>query len=230
MATGLTVVSAVNLCDASKSQITNATIFFQPVLSSGKKTSFQFGGDTHGVGMAVPVSTQVVNGAFSVALADTTLTVPVNIGYAVTVLDNETGDSLLGPGYGCVQPSGATFSLDTYIPDLAGSVSVVVGPRGAQGPAGPVSGSVLVNASGAAFTLSVWNGNLALLPQAPVLIDQGTGALWAVGVAADSGGVNRVTFTQVSSAPYPLPNLLFYDPVALRVRTLTMLNGTYAIT
>lgn len=130
--TGYTTVSASNLKDASGSLVTNATIWFQPVLSDGTPTSFRSGG-TEGQTVCTPVTTTVVNGAFSCVLADTSLTTPANVAYATTLADNLTGKSLLGAGY-LIQPSGSTWSFDTYVPNLAPQVSVIVGGEGPEGP------------------------------------------------------------------------------------------------
>lgn len=136
MAAGFTTVSAAHLQDATGTVIAKATIYFLPVSpSTGRPISFRAGGAL-GATVAVAVSAVVAAGAFNIQLADTTLTLPVNIGYKVTVLDNVTGDSLLGPGYGCVQPSGSTWSLDSYQPNLAAEVAVQYGP---EGPAGSLS-------------------------------------------------------------------------------------------
>jgi len=131
--TGYTTVSASNLKDATGAKITNATILFQPVDNNGRPISFRSGGSA-GQTIVSPVSAAVMDGAFSVVLADTTLTTPTNIGYAVTVIDNVTGESRLGRGYECIQPSTSTWSFDNYVPNLAAQVSVIVG---GQGPAGP---------------------------------------------------------------------------------------------
>ncbi|MGO9731867.1 hypothetical protein [Mycobacterium sp.] len=54
-------------------------------------------------------------------VADTSLSSPANLCYVVTVRD-ANGNIVLGgnapySGYGCVQPSGATFNFDAYIPN-----------------------------------------------------------------------------------------------------------------
>ena len=142
--TGYTTVSASKLADAGHNLVANATIYFQPVTSAGVETSFKAGGA--GAVTSTPVPATVTNGAFTIDLADTTLTQPVNIGYRVTVIDNVTGKSLLGPGYGCVQPSGPTWSLDDYSANIASIVTVQTGPRGPQGLPNTISiGTVTSN-------------------------------------------------------------------------------------
>lgn len=131
--TGYTTVSASNLKDATGTAISNATIWFQPADNKGNPISFRSGG-ANGPTTDTAVSTSVVDGAFTIVLADTTLTAPQNVGYSVTVTDNVTGKSLLGRGYECIQPSGPTWSLDTFVPNLTAQLTVIVG---GQGPAGP---------------------------------------------------------------------------------------------
>lgn len=131
MPAGYTAVSATNLCDATGTTIANATISFKPVDNKGNSISFRAGGTSEGQASSQPVSTTVTNGAFTIQLADTTLTTPKNVGYTVTVIDNVTGDDLLDPdGYICVQPSGAEWSFDTYDPNYAAQITVQQGPQG----------------------------------------------------------------------------------------------------
>ncbi|ADW69018.1 SGNH/GDSL hydrolase family protein [Granulicella tundricola] len=137
MPTGYTQVTGSSLKDSAGTPIANATIRFAPVNNTGVPISFMAGGG--GQTVATPVTATVTNGAFTIQLADTTLTTPVNVGYAVTVVDNLTGEHLLGSGYGCVQPSGATWSFDTYVPNLTALVAVQLGPQGREGAPGPAS-------------------------------------------------------------------------------------------
>jgi hypothetical protein len=135
MSLATTTVSSTNLCDATGTPIVSATIQFQPVLSNGLFTSFKYGGSTGGQASSKPVSTQVVNGAFSIVLADTAQTFPINIGYAVTCTDKATGYVHLSPkqGYGCFQPTGSAVNFDEVDPNLAPQVTVQTGPTGATG-------------------------------------------------------------------------------------------------
>lgn len=120
---GFTTVVASRLQDATGTVVPNATIYFQPVDNNGNILSFRAGG-SGGQVSSNPVQANVVNGAFTVLLADTTLTTPVNIAYNVTCTDNLTGNSILGAGYTQFQPSGSVFSFDTYTPDLLAQVTV----------------------------------------------------------------------------------------------------------
>jgi hypothetical protein len=81
-----------------------------------------------------PVCRDVVNGVImttlkgvevgSLQLADVTLSSPQNVCYNFTLRDS-AGAYLIGTpggqysGYGCVQPSGATFDFDSYTPNVA---------------------------------------------------------------------------------------------------------------
>lgn len=127
MAAGFTSVAASNLTDASGNKISNATISFQPCDTSGNAISFEVDGS--GQSTSTPVSTTVASGAFTIELADSSLTKPKNICYHVTVSDNVTGRSLLGPGY-LIQPSGASWSFDTFVPNLVPQALIQNGPPG----------------------------------------------------------------------------------------------------
>jgi len=141
MPVGYTQVSATSLVDSSGVLVANATIGFYPVNNASVPLSFKVG--SGGQAMSVPVTAQVTNGAFTIQLADTTLTNPVNVGYAVSVIDNVTGKSLLGGGYGCVQPSGATWNFDAYIPNQAPQIPVTAGPKGDRGDDGTITSPVV---------------------------------------------------------------------------------------
>ena len=137
---GFTTVSAAALQNAAGTLVTNATISFAPVDSNGQALSFRTGGTAVGQTIASPVSTLVTNGAFSVQLADTSLTNPQNVRYAISLTDNVSGNSLLGEGYGAFQPSGATYSFDTqFVPNATPQTLIQVGATGPQGPPGDVS-------------------------------------------------------------------------------------------
>jgi len=138
MPVGFTQVSASALKDPSGALVANATISFYPVNNAGWPISFKAGGG--GQVMSMPVTAPVVNGAFTIQLADTTLTTPINVGYSVAVTDNVTGKSLLGAGYGCVQPSGTTWNFDTYSPNLASLALTQYGPQGDSAYAIAVAG------------------------------------------------------------------------------------------
>lgn len=129
--TGFTTITAAKIQDAAGNLLGSGRISFFPVTNSGAPVSFTAGGGTV---ISKPVSFIVTNGAIAgavggglVQVADTTLTNPVNVGYRVTIQD-ATGAEVQGPGYNCVQPSGATWSLDTYVPSQPALGAIQVGP------------------------------------------------------------------------------------------------------
>ena len=124
---GYTTVSSTKLTDSSGNLVTNATIYFQPCDSLGHWLSYRVNGTGQAIWKAV--SAQVTNGAFTVVLADTTLTAPTNICYLVTVVDNVSNQPLLGPGY-YIQPSGSTWSFDTFVPNVGNLALIQNGPQG----------------------------------------------------------------------------------------------------
>ncbi|MBB6144712.1 hypothetical protein HNQ77_002668 [Silvibacterium bohemicum] len=135
---GYVTVNGSHLTDSSGNPVVNGTISFAPVTSAGAAASFRVNGN--GQAISSPVSATVTNGAFSLNLADTNLTAPQNVCFAVTVVDNVSGNQLLGPGYGCVQPSANTTTsawcasgvcdFDQYQPNLAAQTLIQTGPAG----------------------------------------------------------------------------------------------------
>jgi hypothetical protein len=186
---GFTTVSASNLQDATGTLVQNATIYFQPVANNGAAISFKAGG-VGGQVLCRPVQTVVVDGAFSVILADTTLTTPVNVGYSVTVIDALTGASVLGPGYACIQPSGATWSLDTYVPNLAAQLTVQVVSEGGGGAVGVFSETLTFSAAG---SQTVTHG---LETAAPII--QGSVTSGATRWSAVAVDLNNTTITAIA--------------------------------
>ena len=135
MPTGYTTVSATNCVDASGNKVASGTIAFQPCNNQGVPMSFKVNGN--GQTISLPVTSTVTNGAFSLNLADTSLTTPVNVAYKVTLTD-PSGRSLLGSGY-LIQPTGATWNFDTFALNGAGLATIQTGPTGAQGAPGIAS-------------------------------------------------------------------------------------------
>jgi hypothetical protein len=181
-------VSGSQLTDASGNPISNATISFAPVLTNGTPASFRKG-TTGGQVVVTPVTAAVTSGAFSLQVADTSQTSPVNMCYAVTVTSNVTGASLLGGGYGCVQPastgatwcSGTSCNFDAYPIDLQGQIQVQSGPTGPTGTAATIS--VGTTSTGAAGTnASVTNSGNSGAAVLNFTIPQGaTGPQGAIG-------------------------------------------------
>jgi len=178
-------VNSSQLTDSSGNLVSNATIYFAPVTNSGVPISFQWPGK--GQAITRPISSLVSKGNFSVTLPNTSVTNPANVCFSVTVIDNNTGQNLLGPGYGCVQPqysnswcSGGGCNFDDYVPNLA---ALTVQQPGAQGPPGCVVGQTCTG------VLALSGGTL-------------TGALYGTS-AYFSGYLSTIEGIQVDgSAPY----------------------------
>jgi hypothetical protein len=111
--TGFTIVTAAHLTDPSGAVIANGTIWFQPCDPQGKACNYRV--FPSGQASSQPVSTIVNNGVFTIQLADASLTSPL-IAYAVTVIDNATGNVLLGPKGYLIQPSGPAWDFDAFVP------------------------------------------------------------------------------------------------------------------
>jgi Concanavalin A-like lectin/glucanases superfamily len=167
---GFTTVSASRFQDATGTVIANGTMYFTPVDNRGNPISFLAGG-AGGTVSSRPVQANVLAGVFSVVLADTTLTSPVNVGYSVSCIDNNSGNELIGPGYSCVQPSGSTWSFDTYTPNLASQITVQLGPAGPPLlPKGAWVSSTVYNAgdvviNGGQSFISLQNDNIGYAPE-----------------------------------------------------------------
>jgi len=146
MPTGFTTVSGSNVCDATGNKISNATISFQPCNQNGSPLSFRVNGD--GQAISGPVVAPVVSGAFSIFLADTTLTYPENIAYLVQVINNTSGQNVLGPGY-LIQPSGTSWDFDDFTPNTAPLATIQTGPAGPTGATGPAGATGATGPAGA---------------------------------------------------------------------------------
>lgn len=124
---GQIIVSGSHVQDSTGALVSNATISFAPVDNSGNAISYRINGANGGQSIFSPASATVTNGAFSLSLPDTSTTQPQNVCFSVKITDNVTGNSLLGSGYSCVQPtsvtngwcSGSTCNFDNYSPGLA---------------------------------------------------------------------------------------------------------------
>jgi hypothetical protein len=135
--TGFTLVTAAKIQDAAGHLLASGRVTFFPVSSlNGGPISATAGGGGGGLITQSGVSFLVEAGVIATDLlgataviADTTLTTPANIAYRVSVTDG-TGTEIEGPGYGLVQPSGPSFSLDTYVPIQPAQVTTQYGPPG----------------------------------------------------------------------------------------------------
>jgi lysophospholipase L1-like esterase len=138
--------SSANLRDSGHNLVSNATVYLAPVTSTGMPLSYKWGGG--GQTTSTPIQTQATAGAFSVLVPDTNLTVPENVCFRVTAIDNTSGRSLLSPVYSCVQPSsagsqsywctGSSCNFDNYNPNAAALTLQV------PGLPGPPGGTVVV--------------------------------------------------------------------------------------
>jgi hypothetical protein len=148
---GFTTVTGNLVRDSTGDPVSNATMTFTPVDSSGRPVAYRAGaGDgTYGATTATPVYVDVVAGAFSIVLADVLQTDPVNIGYAVSLRNNVSDAELFAPGgYSFIQPYGDTWSFDSFIPDFARQVTA------RQGPAGTVRIGTVVSTEGGDASVS----------------------------------------------------------------------------
>src|ERR1035437_1066223 len=217
---GYVQLSGTYLQDSTGTMVANATISFAPVNASGVPISYQVNG--HGQAIFSPVTALVTGGAFTVQLADTALTNPVNVCFAVTVTDNVSGKSVLGPGYNCVQPagsgvavtgpnawctaagaSGGTCNFDLYIPNEAALVVTQVGPTG---PA-CTNGNTLWNGTSAPSSGLGLNGDFYLNTASSCLYGPKASGAWptlctmlATGPTG-AAGTNGNTIWNGTSAP-----------------------------
>ena len=150
---GYVQVTGSHMTNSSGLLVENGTIAFAPVNSTGQAIGYQVNGQGHAI--TSPVVATVAAGAFSILLADTSLTTPQNVCFSVSVTDKATNKSVLGPGYTCFQPAGygapvasglcaaATSSaggscnFDLVAPNIPSLAVIQTGPAGPIGPPGP---------------------------------------------------------------------------------------------
>lgn len=87
--------------------------------------------------IAAGAITTALNGS-ACTVIDTTVTNPANFCYKTTIVDTVT--RWTAPVMPCVQPSGSTWSFNTYVPTGATTALLAegpAGPTGATGPTGP---------------------------------------------------------------------------------------------
>ena len=183
-------IQSTGLLDSSGTPL-NGVISFAPVNAQGVPLSYRL--PYAGQALSNVVQCNVVNGAITTKiggnpcqLADVSKTNPVNVCFAVTAVDNTTGNSVLGPGYGCIQPSsnaavgGAGYgwcsatvcNFDLYVPSTPGRTVTTAGPMGLQGPVG--TGSV-VTANGAQGNFAISNNLTAGSIQGVLTVDSQPG-------------------------------------------------------
>lgn len=203
-------VTGANITDSTGNPLASGTISFAPTDLAGNPISYRMGGK--GQTLDLPVTATVTNGAFSIVLPDTEYTNPLHVCFATTVTDNVTGQSVLGLGYKCVQPSsntgvyGAGFGwctattcdFDSYTPRTPGIAVIATGPQGIQGlpGAGFIAGLTTDGANGVTVQgKAIANGILGTTSNNnAVPNDAGTYLNWNMsGGSADSDFVNMGT-------------------------------------
>lgn len=153
---GYVQVNGYGMQDSNQHLVTDATISFCPVNNQGVPISFNLA--DYGQATDRCVTALVTNGGFTTLIAEGAQTNPQNVCFNVTVIDNVSGNSILGPGYNCVQPSGyptyqsvvgpyawctalslgsygGKCNFDLYVPDLG---ALAIQQPGIQGPPGPM--------------------------------------------------------------------------------------------
>lgn len=175
-------VYQTRLIDGAGNAISGVTVCARAV-SGGKPISVRVGGS--GVTVTRPVCSAVTNGAWSLFLPDGATSGPQNVKYALTAIDDATGDNLLA-GYGGVQPSSVAptgtsewwctpdgCNLNSLSPDAPSQALVVSGPAGPQGTPGcsgggcattlsvtPSADQVVTQASATSMTVNKQNGQV----------------------------------------------------------------------
>jgi hypothetical protein len=183
---GYLTISGSNVMDSTGLvPVANGTITFTPVNNSGVPIGYRatkVGGGYAQTTLA-PVTATITNGAWSMQIADTALTWPVNVCFSVTATDNATGAQLLGPGLSCVQPAGSgtavtganawctasaspnggTCNFDAYPPNLTALAVTQYGPQGPQGPQGPPGSSANI-ATGSQYQIPQYSSTSGIGP------------------------------------------------------------------
>lgn len=158
-----TSVFANSIVDAAGNPLVSGTATFQATDTAGHPMNFRMGG----AGQAITrvASTAVINGAFTIPLADTSLTSPSGLCYAMNITDNITGEVVMGgQGYSCIQPYGQVYDLDNY----STSTTPISAPVNAQ-----VNGNLGINGD-ITITGNI-HGNIGTLTTANVVSNVITG-------------------------------------------------------
>lgn len=143
--TGFIQVSQNRLLDSTGTNVSSATVCAQPLTTLGIAASIRVGGG--GTVISSPVCVQATNGSWTMNLPDTSLSQPANACFTLTATDNLSGNSLIGPGYTCVQPTSqaspngwctsGVCNVDSLPPMVKPIVSqVYTGQQGATGAKG----------------------------------------------------------------------------------------------
>ena len=116
---GKITLSSSGITDSATAGITG-TISFTPTNNSGTAIDAQIDATSlHGQIIPRPVVVAITSGAFTATLADTACTVPANLCYSVSVLDNSDGSVYPLAGFSCYQPTAPSSSSTAVNFDLA---------------------------------------------------------------------------------------------------------------
>jgi hypothetical protein len=176
------------------------TITFSPVNASGSSISYLGAcGGISGQLSSAPITAAIINGAFSVALPDVTLTNPPSICFSVVATETGTGANLITPGgYKCLNPHGSPTGSGDWCQSIGCNFNAYAptftAPSQAYNPPdlltmwnnlvstnGPVSKSTAVDAS--TVTLNTAGASMSAF----------TLPLYAVGPPAASDGITART-------------------------------------
>jgi hypothetical protein len=126
-ATAQTTTVSTTYLGGSVSPTVSGNIYWQPMQAISVMLGGARVGTSSGQIRGIPYVGSIATGVTSVVMPDSLLTNP-NICYAVTAIDGN-GNIIIGNGlqadgvhvnvggvYGCVQPTGSTWSFDTYVP------------------------------------------------------------------------------------------------------------------
>jgi hypothetical protein len=220
--TGYTTVST-SLLGGSNNLVVNGTIYWQPVSGSpGSPTGARIGSDGGQITLP-PYQATVTNGVSSVSLPDALASDP-EICYAVTVVNNVTGAAVLGAGldqnghvqtggpYGCVQPTGSTWSFDSYVPPVAPPTiyQPVPGPTGPAG-AGYIPGLSSDGSNGISVAKNVAVGG-ALTSVSPISTPGVNTVLYADHYCTTAGTYDQSCFNNAIAALPSCSIANWYDP------------------
>jgi len=149
-----TMITAGTTVGGTGAHIDAGAIAFKPANLAGNPLPVNFG-SSGGLEAPKPIACRIPSGAVTTAqgggpcqVVDTSLTYSTHFCYAKAIYDSVFKQT--APGMGCVQPTGSTWSLDTYEPVASPTAEVVAGLTSPAGPAGTgyISGLSSGGASG----------------------------------------------------------------------------------
>ncbi len=154
-----TAITATTLVGGDLSPIASGRISFQPTDMNGVPLIVNLG-ITHGLMLPRTAMCLISNGAITTSLngsackvVDTSVTNAGHFCYVVIIQDTVT--KWTAPAMPCVQPSGTTWSFDTYVPPAGPTALVVAGIAGPQGPPGATGATGSTGATGPANSLAI---------------------------------------------------------------------------